>query len=109
MEHDKQSESLRKLVGKFSGTMIRKPSLNHLKRVRKILNAMRNLKVEVAQIRSHRSYLLNQISQRDLMLDDCYETLKEAESAMTELEKRIESLESENSKLRSRRSLGVVA
>ncbi|WCL51454.1 hypothetical protein [Leptospira sp. GIMC2001] len=79
IEDRNQVTNLERLVGKFS-----RPSLlrKRTKLIIKLLNTIKDLKVrnyiqknDLERYANDREYLKNQITERDLMLADCYETL----------------------------------
>lgn len=106
-----QAESLRNLVGSRNIKISERKSesIKHLSRVRKLVNCIRDERVEIASTRTRIGYLLNQISERDLMLEDCYETMLKTQKMVSEMESHINRLEYENERLRSFKGLEVVA
>jgi hypothetical protein len=101
-----QATSLRLLVGKFSGNSRR---LRHRTILKRLINCLRDERVVNAQIKKSNSYLLDQISERDLMLEDCYETMIQTQNMVSQMEDKINQLKSENQKLKSFKGLEVVA
>jgi len=84
IEEKNQATDLEKLVGKFTSEG-KQP--RHLNRVIKILDCLRNTRVLLSESRRDRKYLLNQIAQRDLMIEDCHNTMESDKRTIMELQR----------------------
>lgn len=89
IEERNQATDLEKLVGKFTSDG-KQP--RHLNRVIKVLDCLRNARVTISEMKKDRKYLLNQIAQRDLMIEDCHSTMESDKRTIMELQREIRVL-----------------
>jgi hypothetical protein len=108
-ENKSQARDLEILFGKFTGSKVRRNSVRHLSRIKKVINKLRDCYVIINQQKADKAYLLDQISQRDLMIDDCHETMLGAQDIIKALEQKVLEVSKERDQLKTHVKLEVVA